>query len=329
MSSGHGPPPPEEDPGETTASMTLDAKRTGVSSTRLALGALLVVCLIWGYNWVVMKIGLRYAAPFDFVALRNVGGAACLFLLLLVLRKPLRPQALRYSIVLGLLQVTGNLGLVMWALTTGAVGRISVLGYTMPFWVLLLAWPILGERIHGFEWGALALALAGLVFIFNPAGAHGTLSSSFKALGAGVFWAGATIVTRMLHRHQEVDLVSLAAWQMLFGAIPLVLIAFLVPSKPIHWTATFGMALAFNMVLANVVAWSLWLFVLRHLPTGTAGVGTLAAPVVGIVAAWAQLGEKPSPLEGVGMALIVGALALLTAIAIRRRENLVASEEPG
>jgi len=276
-----------------------------------------------------MKIGLRYAGPFDFVALRNVGGTACLFLLLLVLRKPLRPQALPYAIVLGILQVTGNLGLVMWALSSGAVGRISVLGYTMPFWVLLMAWPVLGERVRGFEWAALALALAGLVFIFNPAGAHGTISSSFMALGAGIFWAGATVVTRLLHRYHDVDLVSLAAWQMLFGAIPLVLIAFLVPSKPIHWTSTFLIALLFNMVMANVVAWSLWLFVLRHLSASTAGIGTLTAPVVGIVGAWIQLGEKPSLLEGVGMALIVGALALLTGIALRRHENLVASEEPG
>jgi EamA-like transporter family len=74
VSSGHGPPPPEEDPGETTASLTLDAKRTGVSSTRLALGALVIVCLIWGYNWVVMKIALQYSQPFTFAALRSFFG---------------------------------------------------------------------------------------------------------------------------------------------------------------------------------------------------------------------------------------------------------------
>ncbi len=96
MSGSDGPSTPLEEPSasrrETEASLTTEPpQRNGAraNSTRLAFGALVVVCLIWGYNWVVMKIGLRYAGPFDFVALRNVGGTACLFLLLLVLRKPL------------------------------------------------------------------------------------------------------------------------------------------------------------------------------------------------------------------------------------------------
>ncbi len=91
MNSHNRPPAPLEGPPDskhaTAATRTAEPPRGNgapTNSTRLALGALVVVCLIWGYNWVVMKIGLRYAAPFDFVALRNVGGAACLFLLLVV-----------------------------------------------------------------------------------------------------------------------------------------------------------------------------------------------------------------------------------------------------
>jgi drug/metabolite transporter (DMT)-like permease len=274
-----------------------------------------------------MKIGLNYSGPFQFVALRSTGSAAVFFLILVVLRRPIRPQNLGYCVALGLLQVTGNLGLIMWALTTGAVGRSSILNFSMPFWVLILPWPILGERTKGAAWAAIALAFAGLILIFNPVGPHGPLVSSAIALGSALFWAGATVITRIMHRHGQVDLLSLAAWQMLFGAIPLILVAFLVPARPIAWEAPFVLALLYSILGASVIAWLLWLFVLRHLPAGTAGVGTLAAPVISIVAAWLQLHELPSRLEATGMGLIVLALAVLTAVAVHRRENLTPTAE--
>jgi drug/metabolite transporter (DMT)-like permease len=314
--------------GDRQVGKVSEARPRRPKSTRLALGALVVVCLIWGYNFVVMKTGLRYSGPWDFVALRNVGGAVALFILVLVTRRPFRPQAPGYSLALGLLQVTGNLGLVVWALSTGAVGRTSVLTYAMPFWVLILAWPVLGERIQGFQWIAIGVALLGLVFIFNPIGAHGTIGATVIAFGSGVCWAGATILTRILHRRRHVDLLSLASWQMLFGAIPLVVIALLVPQRPMDWQPLLVIALLFNMICANVIAWSLWLFVLRHVRAGTASVGTLAAPPVGILGSWLQLGEVPSPFEAVGIALIVVALAILSVIAIRRRDDSAVSEEP-
>lgn len=56
-----------------------------------ALMAMTVLACVWGYNWVAMKVGLEYAAPFDFVALRTMMGGGCLLLLLMVLRYPLKP----------------------------------------------------------------------------------------------------------------------------------------------------------------------------------------------------------------------------------------------
>jgi drug/metabolite transporter (DMT)-like permease len=121
--------------------------------------ALALLALIWGYNWVVMKVGLQYAQPFTFSALRTLLGAVGLFALLLVLRRPLRPPPLRWTIAIGLLQTTGFVGLMMWALESGGAGKTSVLTYTMPFWLLLLAWAFLGERLRGVQWLAVALAL--------------------------------------------------------------------------------------------------------------------------------------------------------------------------
>jgi len=65
-------------------------------------------------------------------------------------------------------------------------------------------------------------------------------------------------------------------------------------------------------VLGNALAWLLWMFALRKLSAGAAGLGTLATPVIGVAAAWLQLGERPTAGEAAGMALIVVALAIVT-----------------
>ena len=285
-------------------------RSTAARGRDLGALALALLALIWGYNWVVMKVGLEYAQPFTFSALRTFLGALSLFALLIVLRRPLRPPPLSYTIVIGLLQTTGFVGLLMWALETGGAGRTSVLTYTMPFWLLLLAWAFLGERVRGVQWLAVVLALAGLVLVIEPWHLHDALSSAL-AVAAGFCWAASAVVVKRLQRRHEVDVLSLTTWQMLFGSLPLMLVAALTWQGGPDWTATFVWALAYNVILANALAWFLWLFGLRRLSAGAAGIATLATPVIGVTAAWIQLGERPTAGEAAGMACIVGALAIV------------------
>ena len=273
--------------------------------------ALALLAVIWGYNWVVMKVGLQYAQPFTFSALRTFLGALSLFALLLVLRRSLKPPPLLWTVAIGLLQTTGFTGLLMWALESGGAGKTSVLTYTMPFWLLLLAWAFLGERLRGVQWLAVALALAGLLLVLEPWHLQGA-SGSLLAVAAGFCWAASAVVVKRFQATHEFDLLSLTTWQMLFGSLPLVLIAALTWQGGPDWTATFALTLAYNVLLGNAVAWLLWLFGLRRLSAGAAGIATLAAPVIGVTAAWVQLGERPSAGEAAGMALIIGALTIVT-----------------
>jgi len=284
-------------------------------ASRPAIVALAVLSAIWGYNWVVMKNVLQFSGPLDFAALRTLLGAASLFLVLAWKRKPLRPKAVPLTLLLGVLQTTGFMGLTMMALVSGGVGNTAILVYTMPFWVLVLAWRLLGERIRGMQWIAVGLAFAGLVLVVRPWMLHGTLAAKLLALLASVCWAASVIVAKVLRRKTAVDLISLTAWQMLFGGIPLALLALLVPSPPIQWTGYLVGALIYNTILATALAWLLWLYVLRELPAGMAGMGILAVPLVGVFSAWAQLGEQPGGAEAWGMLLIGGALGLLSFLA--------------
>jgi drug/metabolite transporter (DMT)-like permease len=290
--------------------------------------ALALLALIWGYNWVVMKIGLRSAEPFTFAALRTSLGAVVLFALLPVLKRPLKLEAPVLTLLIGLFQTTGFVGLIMWALVSGGAAKTSVLTYTMPFWLLLLAWPVLGERLRGYQWLAVGLSFAGFIFILSPWRLHGVLSTVLAVAG-GFSWAVSAVLIKVLQRRRHVDALSLTAWQMLLGSLPLLLIAGVTATSTPQWSASFIWALAYNVLLANALGWLLWLRILRALSAGTAGVSSLAIPVIGVIAAWVQLGERPGPSEAVGIVLILAALALLTVIqAVRQRREAQAQGAP-
>jgi drug/metabolite transporter (DMT)-like permease len=181
----------------------------------------------------------------------------------------------------------------------------------MPLWVAVLAKPVLGERLSARHVVALAIAAAGIVLILEFWNARGSLFADAIAILAGVCWAVGVVLTKRLQMHAKPDVLSLTTWQMLFGGIVVGIAALCVPSHVTHWTWIYASALAYNIVFASALAYLLWIFVLNHLPARDASLGTLANPVVGIVAAWVQLGEVPSRNEAVGMALVIVALAIL------------------
>ena len=295
----------------------------------LGILALVVLGPIWGYGWVATKVALDYSDALTFAALRVPLSAALLFAVMLVLRKSLRPPPLGYTILIGILQTTLFVGLVITALHDAGAGKVSVLTYTMPFWLLLLAWVFLGERLRGVQWLAVALAFAGLVLVVRPWELDGVVSGVLTLLG-GFAWAASALVVKLLQRKHTVDVLSLTTWQMVFGSVPLIILAALTYSGGPEWTTGFVWGLGYTVVLANAVAWFLWLYALHALPAGAAGLGTLSIPVVGVVAAWIQLGEVPTLVEGIGMILIIAALAVLAASGLLagRGDASRAGEEP-
>jgi drug/metabolite transporter (DMT)-like permease len=105
------------------------------------------------------------------------------------------------------------------------------------------------------------------------------------------------------------DPLALAAWQMLAGAIMLCVVAFIVPEAPIEWSPGFVIALLYNIGPATPLAYVIWFFLLNRLDAGLAALGILLTPLLGLLLSTLQLGERPGLVEGVGMGLILIAIA--------------------
>jgi len=285
--------------------------------SRAALSALVVVTFVWGYNWIVMKRAVAYVGPFPFLAARLLIAAACLFGLLAALRRPMRIGHAPYVVAIGLIHTAATFALMMFALMFGAAGKTAVLSYAMPFFVILFAWPVLGERPRRAHWVAIAVALAGLALLFNPRARPGI--SELLAFSSAITWAAGIVITRRLQVRHRVDTLALSAWQMLIGGGALFALAWVFPGRPWTWTPYVVFAVAFNALVVSAFSWVLWFWILARVDAGIASLGTLATPAIGVIAGAIELGERPTAIEWAGIAIIFAALGIVALDTLSRR----------
>lgn len=286
-------------------------------AVRRAAAVMVGLVLVWGYAWIVAKMALAYCGPLDLATLRTAVGAAALFPALVWMGGPVWPEHPWEALAVGV-QTALFLMLNNWALSQGDAGKTSVLVFTMPFWVLLFAWPVLGERIHGIGWLAVGLAAAGLVLVLAPSRLHASLLAELLAILAGMCWALGVVISKRLHNRHPVDVYNFTFWQMALGLLPMIAVSLSTPSRPIGWSVEFVLLLLTLGIVATAVGWGAWFYVLRRLPAGTTSMASLGIPVVALAASAIQFGERPEPLELSGMSLIGVALALVSWDTIRR-----------
>lgn len=294
---------------------------TNARETRRAVIVLILLVILWGYSWITSKIGLNYASSIDVVALRLELGALTLLAGLLWTRRSLKPEHWKALLLIGLIQTGAFLLLNTWALSEGGPGKTSILVFTMPFWVLVFAWPMLHERIHGLQWISVVLAVVGLVFVLEPWQMHTSMFSKTLAVIAGMCWAIGVIYAKQLHNRAKVEPLAFTFWQMLVGLVPVLLCQLLIDRPAVIWSGTFIGVTLFNGIAATGLGWLAWLYVLHRLPAGTTSLSSLGIPVIAIVASWIQFGEQVGRSELTGMLLIGLALALLSYLSIRRHEE--------
>ncbi|MGH8118856.1 MAG: DMT family transporter [Rhodanobacteraceae bacterium] len=269
----------------------------------------MVLTVIWSFGWMTMKVATRYAGPFTFSAERWIVATVVLFAWMALRRQSLRPPPWGPTILIGLTQTMSFQALSQLALMTGGAGKVALLAYTMPFWMVPLAWWWLRDPPGPRRLACSAIAAAGFVCVIEPWRPLGAPLGIALAIAGGLAWAiGAVLSKRVFQQHPEVGPLQLNAWQMLIGALGSSVLMLAIPGPATHWTFAYGGALFYNGVLSSAVGWTLWAFVVQRLPAHVAGLTSLAVPVLVVLLAWGLMGENPSGAEWIGVVLISVAL---------------------
>tara|TARA_B110000444_G_scaffold240945_1_gene256812 strand:- start:436 stop:1245 length:810 start_codon:yes stop_codon:yes gene_type:complete len=259
-----------------------------------------------------MKVALDFSGPAEFAFLRNFFGAIILFVILLAQKKPIFIKEAPKLFMLGMFQTAGFTGFLIWALMEGGASKTAVLTFTMPMWVALMAWPFLQEKISLSQWISIGVCLLGIVFIFNPLNIENNYKSTLLALASGFTWACGAVLSKRIHlEYPKIDLLTMTSWQMLWGSLPLLIIAVIINQQPIIWSYSFISILCFNAIFVNALAYLLWFYALRQLKASTVSMLALLTPISGAISAWLLLAEIPNFFESIGFALILGGLFLL------------------
>ena len=267
-----------------------------------------------------MRLALHDLTPW---AVRTIGlgcGAVALFALARVLGRSVhipRGRPRLHVAMAGLLNVAGfNLCSAFAQLGT-STSRAAICAYTMPIWTILLARPVLGERLDRNRGLALAAGTGGLLVLLWPLAAQGLPLGVVFALGAALSWAAGTVYQKWARI--EADPMALAAWQLTTGALiagaGLLASGTWLVGGP-DWVPF--LALSFTALGGTALGYLLWFGAVARLPAGTAGLGSLLAPVVGVTSSALLLGERPSVTDLGGFVLVI--LAAFCALRVRAGE---------
>ncbi len=291
-----------------------------VHSHAAALALLVLLTLIWGVHWVVVKEGLRYMPPLTYASLRVAGGLLTMIGLLAAQGRLRRPDPANLPIMasVGLGQVGAGVAIQVLALQVVPAGRSAVLLYTMPLWVAVLLAIVFRVRPRRNELIGLVLGLAGLAGLLNPAvidwQSAAELLGTLGLLLNAVIWAGVTIHVRRHHWTQAP--LELQPWMLLLALVPLVVLAVLLePGRAIRWEPMTILILLYSGPLATAFAYWASQAITRSLGAQASGTGFLATPVVGLVSGAVLLGESLGVIDVIGFVLILAGVAVSTFLA--------------
>jgi drug/metabolite transporter (DMT)-like permease len=273
---------------------------------------LIVLGCCWGMTWPAMRIALSEIPPFSMRVVSLSLGAASLLLVVWLQRRPFgfaRARDWAHVFVGAVLNIVGFTMLSAFALLMASTSRVTILAYTMPIWAALFSWFALGERLDRARVIALALCVAGMGILIYPVAANGIPLGLLLAVATGIAWGAGTVYVKWAH--VEGDPVAVAAWQLTFGfLIVLVALPFVEGTLQVsqaHAPAIFGTV--FTGVIGSGLAYFLWFKVIGRLDATTAALGILSVPVIGVAATAIILGERPTVPDMIGFALIFAAAA--------------------
>jgi drug/metabolite transporter (DMT)-like permease len=280
------------------------------------LAFLAVTSIGWGFNWPVTKYLLGMLPPLSLRGWTGVVGACLLAGLALLRGQNLRvPRELWPRLVLAAFLNVGCWMLLMgFALLWLPASEAALIAYTMPVWASILAWPILGERPNLLRVISLVMAFAGISAILGGNGFAASLSKlpgMIMALGGAIGFAVGAVLAKKLPIH--LPPVSAAAWQIGIGCLPVALAGLLIENASLAGFSEFDwLLLTYSTVVQFCIAYVCWFAALARLPASVAAIGTMAVPVIGVVASALALHEPLGIGQIAALAFTLAGVALAT-----------------
>ncbi|HEY6230035.1 MAG TPA: EamA family transporter [Pyrinomonadaceae bacterium] len=293
----------------------------------------LLLCCIWGSTWLFIKLGLRDLPPLTFAGIRFVIAVLIIFAIIFVRRVelPNRSRDWIFLAITGILSFTLNYGLVFWGEQYISSGLAALLQSMLPLFGLIIAHFYLpGERMTLPRIAGVMLGVFGVAVIF---------SNQLQVSGSRALWGSAALVASAFCAAYANVLVKtyglnlqpsvLAAGQMLFGLIPLLLIGIPLEGNPLHyhWTPIAVLSLFYLAIVGTVIAFLLYYWLIHNMDVTKTMLIALVTPVTAVVLGMLVLREEMHWRTLIGGAMIISGLGLN--VFRRRRKSELNSTSAG
>jgi drug/metabolite transporter (DMT)-like permease len=279
--------------------------------------AWLTLCAVWSSTWLVIKIGLRDLPPISYAGIRFVVAIIVLFAVSAG-RVGLLPQRGFDYVVLGFtgaLMFAVNYGLLFWGELHVSSGLAAVLQATIPIFGMLFAHLMLPDEPLRLQRLAGALvAIGGVAIICERLLGFNGFMAFWGGLGI-IFGAASAAFSNVLLKARAIQLAPamIAAWQMIFGAAPLLVIGFLMEGNPLkfHWSAVSIFCLLYLAIIGSALTFLLLYWLLPRMTVARLQAISLITPPGAVALGWAIGGETFSLWSLLGACLVLAGVWII------------------
>jgi O-acetylserine/cysteine efflux transporter len=269
----------------------------------------LVVILVWGVNFVVIKVGLHGVPPMLLGALRF---SLVAFPAVFFVKRPNIP--FKWLFAYGATISLGQFALLFYAMSVGMpAGLASLVLQAQAFATLIFAAAILGEKVRPANIAGLLIAACGLAVIGAQGGHAMTLAGFLLTIAAACMWGMGNVITK---RMGKVELLSLVVWGSLVPPLPFLALSLMLegPARISASLASISLtsiaAIVYLAFIATMMGYTLWGKLLARYPASQVAPFSLLVPVVGLASAALLLNEALSAVQVLGAALVMAGLVV-------------------
>ncbi len=280
--------------------------------SRQQLVILVLLTLVWGLNWPIMKLGVTDYPALSFRALSIWLGIPVLALGLVVLKVPFRVPRQHWLALLWLAATN----MFVWhmciilAVKTLSSGRAAILGYTMPIFSAVIGALVFSAVLSRRGWLGVGAAAVGVALLLwhEFTGLAGKPAGVALALVAAATWA---LGTQLLRRTRiDVPTLAISFWMTVMTAVVISVLS-VIFERP-QWKApsqTTWWAIGYNAVLIFGYAHAAWFYLARGLPPVASTLSVMFIPVLGVFSGALWLGEILHWQDWAAVVLMVVAIA--------------------